>query len=106
VVCYNDPVAIGAMKAILEAGLHIPREVAVIGAGNVRYTDLLHVPLSTIDQSSVLIGQTAAGMLLDSIEAKKPIAPRRVLFPPQLVIRESSRRNSSVRSGHGYETSV
>ncbi|HEY1945664.1 MAG TPA: substrate-binding domain-containing protein [Bryobacteraceae bacterium] len=50
VFCYNDPVAAGAIKAVLESGAKIPEDVAIIGAGNVHYSDLLRVPLSTIDQ--------------------------------------------------------
>jgi len=50
VFCYNDPVAIGAMKAIVEAGLDIPRDIAVVGAGNVHYSDVLAIPLTTVDQ--------------------------------------------------------
>jgi LacI family transcriptional regulator len=92
VFCYNDPVAAGAMKAILEAGLRIPQDVAVIGAGNVHYSDLLRVPLSTIDQSSTLIGQTAAELLMDAMERKESVVPRRILFSPRLVVRESSQR--------------
>ena len=45
VVCYNDPVAIGAMKAILEAGLRVGADIAVIGAGNVHYSDVLRCRL-------------------------------------------------------------
>ena len=92
VFCYNDPVAAGAMKAILEAGLEIPRDIAVIGAGNVHYSDLFRVPLSTIDQSSGRIGQTAAGLLTEGMRTREPVAPRSVLFPPQLIVRTSSRR--------------
>jgi LacI family transcriptional regulator len=80
------------MKAILEAGLRIPQDVAVIGAGNVHYSDLLRVPLSTIDQSSTLIGQTAADLLMDAMERKESVVPRRILFSPRLVVRESSQR--------------
>jgi LacI family transcriptional regulator len=94
VFCYNDPVAAGAIKAILEAGLKVPQDVAVIGAGNVHYSDLLRVPLSTIDQSSSLIGQTAAELLMDAMRTKGSIVPRRILFSPQLVVRESSRRKA------------
>lgn len=92
VFCYNDPVAAGAIKAILEAGSKVPEDIAVIGAGNVHYSDLLRVPLSTIDQSSSLIGERAADLLMECIEAKKPVPPRRILIPPRLIARESSRR--------------
>jgi len=94
VVAYNDPVAAGAIKAILEAGLDVPRDIAVIGAGNVHYSDLLRVPLSTIDQSSYAIGETAAGMLAQCIDSKKPVAPRQVVLAPRLIVRESSRRKA------------
>ncbi len=92
VFCYNDPVAAGAIKAILEAGLKVPDDVAVIGAGNVHYSDLLRVPLSTIDQGSAQIGESAAALLVECIEAKKPVPPRRILIPPRLIVRESSMR--------------
>jgi LacI family transcriptional regulator len=94
VFCYNDPVAAGAIKAILEAGLKVPDDIAVIGAGNVHYSDLLRVPLSTIDQSSTLIGETAADLLVECIEAKNPLPARRTLITPRLIARESSRRKS------------
>lgn len=92
VFCYNDPVAAGAVKAVLEAGLRVPDDVAIIGAGNVHYSDLLRVPLSTVDQSSLAIGETSAELLARCMEARTPAAPQRILIPPRLVIRESSRR--------------
>jgi len=92
VVCYNDPVAAGAIKAVLESGLGVPRDVAIIGAGDVHYSDLLRVPLSTINQSSLQIGETAAELLFKCMQAKVPPPPKRILFPPRLVERESSRR--------------
>ena len=47
VFCHNDPTALGAMKAILDAGLRIPEDIAIIGCGNVMYSDCLRVPLTT-----------------------------------------------------------
>ena len=79
------------MKAILEAGIAIPREIKVIGAGNVHYSDLLRVPLSTIDQSSTAIGQQAAAMLVKSIGSKRKVPAKTVLIDPILVPRESTR---------------
>lgn len=92
VFCYNDPVAAGAITAILETGLDVPRDVAVIGAGDVHYSDLLRVPLSTINQNSIGIGEKAAELLLQCIESKTPLPPKRVLFPARLVVRNSSLR--------------
>jgi LacI family transcriptional regulator len=89
---YNDPTAAGAMKAILEAGIRIPEEIKVIGVGNVHYSDLLRVPLSTIDQSSASIGAQAADILVKSIGGKKRNKPAKpVLIDPVLIARESTR---------------
>ena len=47
----NDPAAIGAMKAIWDAGLEVPDDIAVIGAGDIAMGDMLRVPLSTVSWS-------------------------------------------------------
>ena len=91
VFCYNDPVAIGAMRAILDAGLNVPRDIAVVGAGNVHYSDVLTVPLTTIDQGTCQIGKQAAELLLQQIASKHTLI-HKVLIPPRLVIRQSSLR--------------
>ena len=87
---YNDPVAAGAMKAILERGISIPGGIKVIGAGNVHYSDLLRVPLSTVDQKSHAIGQQAAEILMKAIASKRRRPPQVVLIEPTLVEREST----------------
>jgi LacI family transcriptional regulator len=92
VFCYNDPVAIGAMKAILEAGLNMPQDISVVGAGNVHYSDVLAVPLTTIDQGTGRIGGLAAELLLERMVSKRSMRPKKLLIPPRLVERESTRR--------------
>jgi LacI family transcriptional regulator len=93
VFCYNDPVAIGAMKALLEAGLKVPDDVAVVGAGNVHYSDALAVPLTTIDQKTHQIGALSAELLLQQIQSKHPPRPRTILLVPELVPRKSTERS-------------
>jgi len=95
IFAYNDPVAAGAVKAILEAGLRVPEDIAIIGAGNVHYSDLLKVPLSTVDQSSGVIGETAAQLLSEIMEAKTPVDPKKIFIPPRLIVRESSQRKGT-----------
>jgi LacI family transcriptional regulator len=87
---YNDPTAAGAMKACLEAGLRIPQDIKVIGVGNVHYSDLLRVPLSTVDQGSDTIGQQAADILLKAIGSKRRRPPRTIILEPKLIAREST----------------
>lgn len=85
----NDPQAIGAMKAIWDAGLRVPEDVAVVGAGDIAHGDVLRVPLSTVSWSRQELGQRAAELLLDQIE-KHPRGPfKRVIVPPQLIVRDS-----------------
>ncbi len=90
--CYNDPVAIGAMRAILDAGLQIPEDVAVVGCGNVLNSDFFRVPLSTIDQDSKGVGEKAARLAMSLVKAEKPERPKAELITPQILVRESSRR--------------
>jgi len=92
VFCYNDPVALGAIKAISEAGLRIPQDIAVVGAGNVHYSDFLAGPLTTVDQGTVQIGRQAAELLMEQIEAKRRPRTRKILITPKLVIRQSTQR--------------
>ena len=89
----NDPSAIGAMMAIWDAGLRVPEDIAVVGAGDIALGDMLRVPLTTISWSREELGKAAAKLLLDRVEAApsgKPAPPRRVVIPPQLVVRRSS----------------
>ena len=90
----NDPSAIGAMKAIWDAGLRVPEDIAVAGAGDIALGDMLRVPLTTVSWSREDQGKAAAELLLDRIEGDTrgtPAAPRRVVIPPRLVVRRSSR---------------
>jgi LacI family transcriptional regulator len=94
IFCYNDPTALGAMKAILEVGLRVPEDIAVAGCGNVQYSDFLRVPLTSIDQDSESIGAHAAELALTLIESKTPPAARTIMVVPKLVVRDSTRRTS------------
>jgi LacI family transcriptional regulator len=98
VFCYNDPMAIGAIHAILDAGLRVPEDIAVIGSGNLHYDTELRVPLSSIDQQTELIGQRAARLTLSLLEAKTPPRTRTIIMQPQLVVRASTERKRGTRT--------
>jgi LacI family transcriptional regulator, galactose operon repressor len=92
VFCFNDPSAAGAMSAILQAGLRIPEDIAIMGCGNTLYDPFLRVPLSSIDQSTMEIGRHAADLALFLVQAKTPPEPRTVLLEPRVIARKSTDR--------------
>ena len=94
VFCHNDLVAIGAMKATLDAGLSIPGDIAFVGFDNVSYCKYLQIPLTSVDQSTAQLGETAAQLALELV-GKKIDRPKTILLPPTLVVRESTTGNAS-----------
>jgi LacI family transcriptional regulator len=92
VFCYNDQMAIGAIDAIVEQGLRVPEDIAVIGCGNLHYSLSLRIPVTSIDQHSAEIGEHAAEILLSLIESKQMPRVRRYVIEPALVIRASTNR--------------
>jgi LacI family transcriptional regulator len=92
VFCCNDPIAMGAIRAVLEANLRIPEDVAIVGCGNVHYDDLLRVPLSSVDQDTSGLGESAAKLALRIIKNKNGTLVKNVLLPAKLVERASTRR--------------
>ncbi|MGH2562305.1 MAG: LacI family DNA-binding transcriptional regulator [Thermomicrobiales bacterium] len=91
-VAGNDTIAIGAMAAITEAGLHVPDDVAVTGHDDIptaRYT----VPsLTTVRMPAQAMGRRCGEMAIQLMAGKQP-TERQVVFPTELVIRHSCGAN-------------
>jgi LacI family transcriptional regulator len=85
----NDPAAIGAMKAVWEAGLSVPGDIAIVGVGDIALGDLLRVPLTTVGWSRQEQGRHAAELLLNGLDLEEDV-PQRIVIPPRLIVRESS----------------
>jgi LacI family transcriptional regulator len=95
IFCFNDPVALGTMRAIFDAGLRVPEDIAVVGCGNLSYSDFLRVPLTSVDQNSKMTGKIAATLALKLAESKTPLRLKSELVTPRLVVRASSLRAKS-----------
>jgi LacI family transcriptional regulator len=95
VFCYNDPAAIGAMNAILAAGLRIPEDIAVVGSGNIRYAESLRVPLSSVDVPCKSLGETAGELALELTGTQKKSRNKRIIIQPKLIVRDSTRGTPS-----------
>lgn len=89
VVASGDTMAIGAIRALRNAGLRVPEDVAVVGFDDIELSRLLSPTLTTIRQPQMQIGTRAMELLLDRIEGK-PVRFSRHVLDYELVIRESS----------------
>lgn len=84
----NDTVAIGAMAAVQQRGLRIPRDVAVVGYDDIPLAAYTAPPLTTVRQSAVESGRLAGQMLIQLVHGEKP-KKRQVRLDADLIIRES-----------------
>lgn len=90
----SDTMAFGALRAIREAGLAVPDEIALVSFDDLPIASRANPPLTTIRQPIRYLGIKLVETLLDILE-NGPNPPRRVIFGTQLVIRESCGANRS-----------
>jgi LacI family transcriptional regulator len=88
IVCANDQMAIGALQALLRAGIRVPEDVAVTGFDDLPVVRHLHPGLTTIRQPIQQLGSAAVDLLVTLVE-RGPEATREVVFPVELVVRGS-----------------
>jgi len=84
----NDMMALGAMRAILDAGLRIPEDIAVIGYDDMRFTKFVNPSLTTVRAQEIEQGRLGAEMLLNIIN-DEPLDFRQIELEPELIIRET-----------------
>ena len=91
IFAFNDVTAIGAIMALREAGLRVPRDVSVMGFDDVLIAMTNNPPLTTINQPLRAMGQVAASTLLGLISNEIPHPrPSAITVYPKLVIRKST----------------
>jgi LacI family transcriptional regulator len=88
--CTNDVIAIGAMRAIYDAGLDIPGDISVVGFDDVPIAALLRVPLTTVAQPIQRMGASAVELLIERIEGGASLPPRQIVLEAHLVVRQST----------------
>jgi len=88
VVCANDQMAIGVLRALTAAGVAVPGEVAVTGFDDLYPARLADPPLTTVRQPMRTLGERACARLLDRI-AQPGLTPAVQLLPTELVLRSS-----------------
>jgi LacI family transcriptional regulator, galactose operon repressor len=85
----SDLMALGALRALAEAGLHVPEQVAVVGFDDIPAAVRSHPQLTTVRQPIIQLGSSAVETLISCIETPGTEA-RQVLLPTELIIRQSA----------------
>ncbi len=90
VFCFNDLMALGAIRALHKAGRRIPDDVAVVGFDDIEEGCFSTPSLTTIAPDKKMIGELAVSFLLGRINGTRTGPPEHVEVPFQLIIREST----------------
>ncbi|WP_458734198.1 substrate-binding domain-containing protein [Zobellella taiwanensis] len=88
VFAFSDTMAFGALCAITQAGLRVPRDISVIGYDDVNLARFTSPPLTTISHPKRTLGRWALELLLKRIK-EKDHRPEQLELQPRLVVRES-----------------
>ncbi|QWU16980.1 transcriptional regulator, LacI family [Paenibacillus sophorae] len=89
VVVASDPMAIGAMKALHEAGIKVPDDISIFSFDDIEASAFLNPTLSTVKVHTEEMGRTAVKLLADRMKSGREV-PLRVTLPTELVVREST----------------
>ncbi|MGZ4031123.1 MAG: LacI family DNA-binding transcriptional regulator [Tumebacillaceae bacterium] len=90
VVCSDDLLAFGAMRAAGELGYRIPEDIAVVGFNNVRLTEMSNPSLTSVDVHIYELGTTAAELLIEQIRnPEEEQGEQSAIIDTELVIRHS-----------------
>ena len=89
VICVNDFMAFGVLKELRENGLRVPEDVSVTGYDNIRLSEFVDPPLTTVNIPRAEIGHTAFQALVPQND-EPPREGREFRINPELVIRETT----------------
>lgn len=91
VICYNDLVAVGLMRALRELDIDVPGEVAIIGCDDIEFAQYVSTSLTSIRIPKFQMGYRAVDILIDQIESDKTPPPKKIHLDAELIQRESTR---------------
>ena len=90
VLCFNDLVALGAMKALRDSGFRVPDAIAVVGFDDIEEGRFATPALTTIAPDKKEIGRLAVSLLLARLDGTRGGPPEHIEPPFQLVVRQST----------------
>jgi len=91
VIAASDVMAIGALRALNEHGLHVPEDISLASFDGIDFSEYTIPPLTTMWQDRESIGRSAVQCLISMVEGKGQEPPSPLLVPTRLVVRKSTR---------------
>jgi LacI family transcriptional regulator len=88
ITCYNDLMALGALKACTEMGLHVPKDLAVVGFDDLELASIVTPPLTTMSVDRRQLGETIMHLLL-RVMASGSRHEEHIEVTPTMVVRKS-----------------
>jgi DNA-binding LacI/PurR family transcriptional regulator len=90
VFTYNDEYGMLLMRAVLDAGLRIPADLAMVGADDLPLCDLLRPRLTSVHPDAIPSARSVAEALHALIQGVRPRVPSLRLLQSRIVVRESA----------------
>jgi len=90
IFCFNDLLALGALRGLYDAGLRVPEDVAVVGIDDIEESAYATPSLTTISPDKRAIAWRAVELLIDRIQGRRTGPPERFELPFRLIEREST----------------
>ncbi|MEG0443501.1 MAG: LacI family DNA-binding transcriptional regulator [Carnobacterium sp.] len=85
----NDALAIGALRALQEAGISVPEQVEVIGFNDISVAKYVYPTLSTVKVYTEMMGEAGFDLLMDQLESNRRVA-KKITLSTDLILREST----------------
>mgnify|MGYP001045166487 CR=1 FL=1 len=90
IMCANDLMALGVIRSLLERGIKVPHDVAVVGMDDIENGASSFPSLTTVSLLAAERGRMAAELLLEGLTSEEARTPRQLEVVPRLIVRESS----------------
>lgn len=91
IICGNDSMAFGAIRALHEAGLSVPQDVSIVGFDDIPEAAYFFPPLTTVRRNLIQLGMAGFEHLMQVMDDSEAMAQQRVLLP-RVIFRESTRQ--------------
>ncbi|QZE14580.1 LacI family transcriptional regulator [Halosquirtibacter laminarini] len=93
IFCSSDYVAVGSLQIARENDFHVPNDIKIVGFSNEPFTSFLDPDISSVDQSSIVMGHKSGEIILKSVSGNESSDyVENVILKPTLMLRKSSKK--------------